>query len=163
MSITVLEATIDRAVKSTELRFHWKQNADEIPVKNLNYIAKSLYIYWKGVSEVFTGYWGGNPKDQRLFCAMGLYTMTMFFDKVIKGIDVNSAFAVEEVKKRLQPIRDIPWSKMLVIPSTPKATLRPEHLFDVINDLWQKNGARPYTLVITESVSKAELTRIELL
>ena len=136
LSITVVESMIERAIKTTSLRHLWKQNANEIPDSNIERIAKSLYIFWKGVSEVFPQYWGHKPTDQRLFCAMGLYTMILFFDKVMEDIDINSSKAVDEVKARLQPIKDIPWGdKLLVVPSTVKMHFRPEHLFDAINDL----------------------------
>jgi len=162
LKITVLEGMIQRAVKVTNLKFYWKQAADEIPLKDLQHVAKCLYVYWKGMSEVFSPYWGKKPKDQRLFSAIGLYTMIMFYDKVMQRVDVNSPQAVEQVKKTLEPIRDIPWGKMLQIPSTPKATFRPEHLFDAINALWQANGERPYTLRIDDPATKTEIIHLEL-
>lgn len=163
LSVTVLEGMIQRAVKVTNLKFYWKQAADEIPLKDLNHIAKCLYIYWKAISEAFPQYWGKKPKDQRLFCAMGLYTMIMFYDKAMEGVDVYSPQAVAQVKKRLEPIADVPWDQLLhVVPGTPKATFRPEHLFDAIHALWQANGQRPYALRIADPATKAELLHIEL-
>jgi DGQHR domain-containing protein len=143
LSITVVESMIERAIKTTSLKFRWKQNANEIPDTDLEFIAKSLYIFWKGISEVFAQYWGRKPKDQRLFCAIGLYAMILFFDKVMEKIDINSPKAVDEVKARLKPIEDIPWDKMLGVPATVKTHFRPEHLFDAVNGLWGENGKRP--------------------
>jgi DGQHR domain-containing protein len=156
LSITVVESMIERAIKATNLKFRWKQNANEIPDTDLEFIAKSLYIFWKGISEVFAQYWGKKPKDQRLFCAIGLYAMILFFDKVMENIDINSAKAVEEVKVRLKPIEDIPWDKMLAVPATVKTHFRPEHLFDAVNDLWAKNGKRPCTFRIPNPLEPKE-------
>lgn len=156
LSITVVENMIDRAIRTTSLKFRWKQNANEIPDTDLEFIAKSLYIFWKGISEVFAQYWGQKPKDQRLFCAIGLYAMILFFDKVMENIDINSAKAVDEVTVRLKPIEDIPWDKMLAVPSTVKMYFRPEHLFDAVNDLWAKNGKRPCTLRIQNPLEPKE-------
>jgi len=156
LSITVVESMIERAIKATNLKFRWKQNANEIPDTDLEFIAKSLYIFWKGISEVFAPYWGQKPKDQRLFCAIGLYAMILFFDKVMENIDINSAKAVEEVKVRLKPIEDIPWDKMLAVPATVKTHFRPEHLFDAVNDLWAKNGKRPCTFRIPNPLEPKE-------
>jgi len=156
LSITVVESMIERAIKATNLKFRWKQNANEIPDTDLEFIAKSLYIFWKGISEVFAPYWGKKPKDQRLFCAIGLYAMILFFDKVMENIGINSAKAVEEVKVRLKPIEDIPWDKMLAVPATVKTHFRPEHLFDAVNDLWAKNGKRPCTFRIPNPLEPKE-------
>ena len=45
----------------------------------------------------------------------------------------------------------MPWDKLQAIESTPKSTFRPEHFFDVIRDLWDANGVRPYTLIIRDT------------
>ena len=119
-------------------------------------------MYWKAVSEAFSAYWGKNPAQQRLFCAIGIYAMIQFFDSVMQYIDINAATAVNEAKKVLAPIRDIPWDKMTALPSTPKSTFRPGHLFDAINDLWQVQGRRPYALKIEEPLTKNVLVDIEL-
>jgi len=161
LKITVVERMIETAIKSTNLRWKWKQDANLIPASDLQYIGQSLYVYWKGISELFPDYWGKKPKDQRLFCAIGLYTMIQFFDKVMENIDINSPHAVQEIKNKLAPIRDIPWSKMQAIPSTPKSTFRPEHFFDAIKDLWAANGARPYSMIISDP-SGAELVNLQL-
>ncbi len=150
LNITVVEGMVERAIKNTSLKWKWSPDANLIPESHLKDIAQSLYVYWGGISEVFSEYWGKKPKDQRLFCAMGLYTMIQFFDKVMENIDINSAKAVQEVKARLEPIKDMPWGKLQFIPSTPKSTFRPEHFFYVIRDLWDAKGARPYTLTIRD-------------
>lgn len=162
LNITVVEKMIQQAITLTSLRFKWKADPEEIPRANLDYMAKALYVYWKAVSEVFSAYWGKNPAQQRLFCAIGIYAMTQFFDSVMQNIDINAATAVSEAKKVLAPIRDIPWGKMTALPSTPKSTFRPGHLFDAINDLWQVQGRRPYTLKIEEPLTKNVLVDIEL-
>ena len=163
LSVTVLEGMIGRAVKLTNLKFHWKQNAADIPAKDLQYIAKCLYIYWRAISEVFSDFWGRKPKDQRLFSAMGLYTLFLFYDRVMEGIDPASPQAINQVKKELSPIADLKWDKqMLSIPSTPKSTFRPEHLFDAINELWQANGKRPFTLKIKDPAAAGELVHLDL-
>lgn len=161
LNITVVEGMVERAIKNTNLKWKWNQNATLIPASDLQYIGQSLYIYWKGISELFPDYWGKRPKDQRLFCAIGLYTMIQFFDKVMENIDINSAHAVREVKDKLVPIRDIPWGKIQAIPSTPKSTFRPEHFFDAIKDLWAADGARPYSMIIRDP-SGAELVNLML-
>lgn len=161
LSITVVEGMVERAVKNTHLKWKWNQDANLIPGSHLQDIAQSLYVYWKGISEVFPEYWGKKPKDQRLFCAIGLYTMIQFFGKVMENIDVNSPHAVQDVKNKLAPIRDMPWGKIQAIPSTPKSTFRPEHFFYVIRDLWDANGARPYKLIIKDP-SGAALVNLEL-
>lgn len=143
LSITVVESMIERAIKTTKLRFLWKQDANEIPANDIERIAKSLYAFWKAISDVFPEYWGKRPKDQRLFCAIGIYAMIMFFDRVMENIDVNAPRAVDEAKARLDPIRDIPWDRMLTVPATVKTYFRPEHLFDAVNDLWGQKGDRP--------------------
>jgi len=164
LSITVVESMIDRAIKTTNLKFLWKQNANEIPANDLEHIAKSLYIFWKGISDIFPQYWGKRPKDQRLFCALGLYALIMFFDKVMENIDINSPRAVDEVKAKLEPIKDIPWDKMVAVPATVKTYFRPEHLFDAVNALWAESGRRPYKYRIpnpavpTEALVDLELT-----
>lgn len=99
LNISVVERMIEYAIKVTMLRFKWHQDASQIPPVNLDYVAKALYVYWKGVSEVFSDYWGKKQKDQRLFCAIGIYAMIRFFDIVMAGIDINSASAVEPSKK----------------------------------------------------------------
>ena len=161
LNITVVESMVERAIKNTSLKWKWNQNANLIPVTDLEYIGQALYVYWKGICELFLNDWGKKPKDQRLFCAIGLYTMIQFFDKVMENIDINSAHAVQEVKNKLAPIKDIPWGKMQAIPSTPKSTFRPEHFFDAIKDLWAANGVRPYPMVIRDP-SGAELVNLEL-
>lgn len=160
LNVTVVEGMVERAIKNTRLKWKWNPDANLIPESHLQDIAQSLYVYWKGISEVFSEYWGKKPKDQRLFCAIGLYTMIQFYDKVMENIDINSAKAVQEVKARLEPIKDIPWGKLQAIPSTPKSTFRPEHFFYVIRDLWDVNGVRPYTLIIKDPAG-AELVSLQ--
>jgi DGQHR domain-containing protein len=162
LSITVVESMIERAIKLTNLKYYWKQNANEIPATDLEYIAKSLYVFWKSLSDVFPHYWGLRPKDQRLFCAIGLYAMIMFFDKVMQGIDINSPNAVDLVKQKWQPIKDMPWGSIQAVPATVKTYFRPEHLFDAVNTLWQQGGKRPYNFVIKHPVSGDTLVDIEL-
>ena len=87
--------------------------------------------------------------------------MIQFFDKVMENIDINSPKAVQEVKAKLAPIKDMPWGKLQAIPSTPKSTFRPEHFFDAIRDLWEINGKRPYTLTIRDP-GGADLVNLEL-
>lgn len=162
LPITVLEGVIDRAVKNTQLRFVWKQDAADIPVKDLQQVAKGLYVFFKGVNEAFPQYWGKKPKEQRLFSAIGLYAMIMFYDRVMGGLDLNSANAVQRVKEKLNPIKDVPWGKMQAVPAAPKSTIRPEHIFDAVNDLWQKDGARPATFKIVDPMSGTALVDLEL-
>ncbi|MGM0686908.1 MAG: DGQHR domain-containing protein [Promethearchaeati archaeon] len=162
LNITVVEKMIQQAVTLTSLRFKWKTDPEDIPRANLEYVAKALYVYWKAISDVFSTSWGKNPAKQRLFCALGMYAMMNFFDVVMKDIDINLATAVTEAKKKLAPIGDIPWDRMLALPSTPKTNFRVGHLVDAINDLWQAEGHRPYTLKIEEPVSKVVLVDIEL-
>lgn len=161
LKITVVEGMVERAIKNTNLKWKWNQNANLIPESHFQDIAQSLYVYWKGISEVFSEYWGKKAKDQRLFCAMGLYTMIQFFDKLMENIDINSAKAIQEVKARLEPIKDIPWGKLQAIPSTPKSTFRPVHFFDAIRDLWDADGKRPYSLIIRDPAG-AELANLQL-
>jgi len=61
--------------------------------------------------------------------------LILFFERVMENIDVNSPKATEFVKQRLQPIKDLPWGEMKLVPSTVKTYFRPEHLFDAINAL----------------------------
>src|SRR4030042_5279768 len=138
LNVTVVQRMIDRAVKNTNLKYKWRANANEIPPIDLEYIAQALYVFWKAMSEIYAPYWGKNPKDQRLFSAIGLYTMVQFYDKVMENIDINAASAVEQVKERIKPIADLPWNKMLGLSSTPKSVF-PELLFDAVNQLWEAN------------------------
>jgi len=155
---------IERAIKITKLGFLWKQNANDIPAGDIERIAKALYIFWKATSDVFPKYWGKKPKEQRLFSAIGIYAMIMFFDKVMENIDINSPKAVDEAKARLAPIKDIPWDKMLTVPATVKTYFRPEHLFDAINALWDQNGSRPYKFRIPNPIdTKETLVDLELI
>lgn len=162
LQITVLESMVHRAIKNTSLRFKWKQNANDIPQSDIQEIATSLYVFWRGISEVYGQYWGKRPTAQRLFCALGLYTMVLFHDKVMENIDIHSANAGAQVKAKLDPIKDIPWDKMLPIPATVKTYFRPENLFDALNDLWQQNGARPFKWVIREPQTQTTLVEVEL-
>ena len=100
LKITVVEGMVERAIKNTNLKYKWNQDASLIPESHFQDIAQSLYVYWKGVSEVFHEYWGKKAKDQRLFCAIGLYTMIQFFDQVMEEINVDSPKALQEVKGR---------------------------------------------------------------
>src|SRR3990172_5472124 len=152
---------VEIAIRSSSLRFKWNQDANQIPQVNLDYIAKSLYVYWKAVSELFSTYWGKKPKDQRLFCAIGIYAMIRFYDMVMGQIDITAADAVEKVKSRFSPIKDIPWDKMQALPATVKTTFSPDHLFDAVNTLWQADGKRPYNLKIEDPTTKKSLVDIE--
>jgi len=162
LNITVVETMIFHAVSFTHLRFKWQQDAGQIPYVNLEYIAMALYVYWRAVSELFPDYWGKKPKDQRLFCAMGIYAMIRFLELALDQIDINAANAVDRVKSRLEPIKDIPWHKMGDLPSTPKAVFSPAHLFDAINALWQAQGKRPYRLKIDYPVSNVNIIDVVL-
>jgi DGQHR domain-containing protein len=160
--ISVVEEMIDWIIKSTYLRYSWNQDARQITAANLDVISKSLYVYWKAVATLYASYWGQSPKNQRLFCAIGIYAMMRFFDLVMTGIDINSADAVSQVMTKLAPIKDVPWANMQAIPGQVKATFRPDHLFDAINSLWQANGKRPYNLKIGDPNSDAVLVDLEL-
>ncbi len=162
LNISVVERMIQISIKVTSLRFKWSQDANQIPQVHLDYIAKALHIYWRAVSDLFSAYWGKKSKDQRLFCAIGIYAMLRFFDAVMNNIDINAADAVENAKSKLNPIKDVPWNKLLALPSTPKATFTPVHFFDAINKLWQVDGKRPYNLKIEDPISKSILVDIEL-
>lgn len=162
LNITVVEKMISMAVSSSNLRFKWHQDPSQIPAVNLEDIAKALYIYWRAVSELFSDYWGKMPKDQRLFCALGIYAMIRFLDPALAQIDINAVDAVDRIKSRLEPIKDIPWHKMVALPSTPRATFSPAHLFDAVNALWQAGGKRPYQFRIEDPASKLPIVDIEL-
>lgn len=162
LNISVGERMVELAIKSSSLRFKWHQDANQIPQVNLDYIARGLYVYWKAISELFSKYWGKKPKDQRLFCAIGIYAMMRFYDMVMMQLDITAAGAIEEVKTRFNPIKDIPWDKMQALPATVKTTFGPDHLFDAINTLWQVEGKRPYNLKIEDPATKKLLVDIEL-
>jgi len=152
LDITVVERMIDRAVKNTDLKFRWRPNAEEIPEADLRAIADGLYVFWRAVGETFPQYWGKRPAQQRLFSAIGLYTLIQFYDRVMKDIDVNSSVAVKEVRERLAIIADLPWNKMLGLPATPKSVY-PDLLFHALKELWEAKGARPHQFRIVNPES----------
>ena len=63
IDVTVVERMIDRAVKVTTLQQHWRQDANDIPAIELEYVAQSLYVYWNAVKETWPKYWGKRPRD----------------------------------------------------------------------------------------------------
>ena len=162
LQIPVLESMVQRAIKGTRLRYRWKENVNDIPTSDIDEIARSLFVFWQGISEVFAKHWGKRPKEQHSFCALGLYTMILFYDKLMQDIDTNSADAVLVVKTRLDPIKDIPWDKMRSIPATVKAFFRPENLFDAITSLWQQNGKRPSNWQLLDPQTQVPLVDLEL-
>ena len=154
LDITVVERMVDRAVKSTRLKFKWNEvDASEIPDKDIDEIAQNLFVFWKAVQETFPGYWGKKPKDQRLFSAIGLYTLVLFFDRIMADIDVVSADAVAKAKQGLKPFADIRWDDMSGLPSVPKGVY-PQSLFTALNLLLQNGTARPYTFKVVEPATK---------
>jgi hypothetical protein len=165
LDITVVERMIERAIKTTDLKFKWRANAEEITEADLRAIADGLYVFWVAISEVFPSYWGKKPTSQRLFSAIGLYTMIQFFDIVMRDIDIKSSTAVKTAKERLAPIKDLPWDKMQGIPTTPKSIGGRSYvdlLFYEINELWKANGVRPHRFAITDPETKVAVVDLEL-
>lgn len=161
LDITVVERMIERAVRNTDLKFKWQPNAEDIPDSDLRSIADGLYVFWRAVAETFPNYWGKRPATQRLFTAIGLYTLIQFYDRVMKDVDVNSAGAVKQVKDRLEPISDLPWEKMQGVPSTPKS-LWPDLLFQALKQLWEAEGKRPHQFTIVNPETKLPAVDLEL-
>ncbi len=161
LDITVVERMIDRAIKNTDLKFRWRPNAEEIPEGDLRAVADGLYVFWRAMSETFPNHWGRRPTDQRLFSAIGLYTLIQFYDRVMKDIDVKSNTAVRDVKRRLEPIADIPWHKMSGLPTTPKSVY-PDLLFHALKDLLEADGARPHRFTLVDPDSQLPIVDLEL-
>ncbi len=153
LDITVVERMVDRAIQNTSLRYKWNSDPSQIPDVDFAYIAQSLFVFWKAVQETFPSYWGKKPKEQRLFSAIGLYTLIEFFDQVMTGIDVISASAIPTVKGRIMALADLRWDEMLDLPSVPKG-LYPEVLFTALNQLLQHGTARPYQFRVVDPVTK---------
>jgi len=153
LDVTVVERTIDRAIARTSLKHKWNLDPSQIPDADFEYIAQSLFVFWKAVQETFPNYWGKKPKEQRLFSAIGLYTLIEFFDHVMTGIDVVSASAIPTVKDRIKPLADLRWDEMLDLPSVPKG-LYPAVLFTALNQLLQHGTARPYEFRVVDPVTK---------
>jgi DGQHR domain-containing protein len=147
LDVTVIERMIDRAAKITTLQQHWRQDANEIPVQELEYVAQALYVYWQAVRETWPQFWGKKPREQRLFAAIGLQAMIQLYDRAMEGIDVNSAAAVKQVQERLKAVSDIPWDKMSLLSSSAK-TAHLNHLVDAVKDLWDKKGQRPAQFLV---------------
>lgn len=148
LDITVVEKMIDRSVKSTTLQQHWREDANEIPAKELDYVAQSLYVFWGAVRDTWPQYWGKKPSEQRLFSAIGLSAMIQLFDRAMEGVDINSANAMQKAKGRLDLIRDIPWDKMELLSSTPK-TSHLNNLVDALKNLWDLKGSRPAKFIVS--------------
>jgi len=154
LDVTVVERMIDRAIQGTSLKYKWNTaDASQIPDADFEYIAQSLFVFWKAVQETFPDYWGRKPKEQRLFSAIGLYTLSEFFDQVMTGIDVISASALPNAKGRIKPIADLRWDEMLDLPSVPKG-LYPVALFTALNQLLQHGTGRPYQFRVIDPVTK---------
>jgi DGQHR domain-containing protein len=146
LDITVVERMIDRAIQRTSLKHKWNPDPSQIPDADFEYIAQSLFVFWKAVQETF-------PREQRLFSAIGLYTLVEFFDQVMTSIDVVSASAVPAIKDRIKPFADLRWDQMLDLPSVPKGVY-PEALFTALNQLFQHGTARPYQFRVVDPVTK---------
>lgn len=153
LDITVVERMIDRAIGRTSLKYKWNADPSQIPDADFEYIAQSLFVFWKAVQETFPSYWGKKPKEQRLFSAIGLYTLTGFFDRVMTGIDIVSASAIPTVKDRIKALADLRWDHMLDLPSVPKG-LYPDVLFTALNQLLQHGTGRPYQFRVVDPVTK---------
>jgi len=153
LDITVVERMIDRAIQSTSLKYKWNVDPTQIPDKDFEYIAQSLFVFWKAIQETFPNYWGKKPKEQRLFSAIGLYTLIEFFDPAMSSIDVISSSAVPMVKSRIKAFADLRWDEMLDLPSVPKGVY-PEALFTALNQLLQRGTARPYQFRVVDPVTK---------
>jgi DNA sulfur modification protein DndB len=153
LDVTVVERMIDRAIQRTSLKHKWNPDPSQIPDADFEYIAQSLFVFWKAVQETFPNYWGKKPREQRLFSAIGLYTLVEFFDQVMTGIDVVSVSAVPTVKNRIKPFADLHWDQMLDLPSVPKGVY-PEALFTALNQLFQHGTARPYRFRVVDPVTK---------
>ena len=153
IDITVVERMIDHAIQRTSLKHKWNPDPSQIPDVDFEYIAQSLFVFWKAVQETFPSYWGRRPKEQRLFSAIGLYTFVEFFDHIMTGIDVVSASAIPTVKNRIKPLADLRWDEMLDLPSVPKG-LYPDVLFTALNQLLQHGTGRPYQFRVVDPVTK---------
>lgn len=153
IDITVVERMINRAIAATNLKYRWNDDTSQIPDKDFDYIAQSLYVFWRAVQLTFPGYWGKKTKDQRLFCAIGLYTIVGFFNKVMQEIDPLSASAIEEARKRLEPLADLRWDKMENLPSVPKG-MYPDALFTGLNKILDHGTARPYHFRVIDPATK---------
>ena len=153
LDVTVVERMIDRAIPRTSLKHKWNLDPSQIPDADFEYIAQSLFVFWKAVQETFPDYWGKKPREQRLFSAIGLYTLSEFFDQVMTGIDVVSTSAIPTVKGRIKPLADLRWDEMLDLPSVPKG-LYPEILFTALNQLLQHGTGRPYQFRVVDPVTK---------
>jgi len=154
LDVTVVERMIDRAIQGTSLKYKWNPvDASQIPDADFEYIAKKLFVFWKAIQETFQSYWGKKPREQRLFSAIGLYTLIEFFDQVMTGIDVVSASAIPTVKDRIKPLADLRWDEMLDLPSVPKG-LYPDVLFTALNQLLQHGTGRPYEFRVVDPVTK---------
>lgn len=153
LDVTVVERMIDRAIQRTSLKYKWNPDPSQIPDADFEYIAQSLFVFWKAVQETFPNYWGKKPREQRLFSAIGLYTFVEFFDQVMAGVDVVSASAIPTVKGRIKAFADLRWDEMLDLPSVPKG-LYPEVLFTALNQLLQHGTGRPYRFRVVDPVTK---------
>jgi len=154
LDVTVVERMIDRAIQGTSLKYKWNPvDASQIPDADFEYIAQSLFVFWKAVQETFPSYWGKKPREQRLFSAIGLYTLVGFFDQVMTGIDAVSSSAIPMAKERIKPLADLRWDEMLDLPSVPKG-LYPAALFTALNQLLQHGTGRPYEFRVVDPVTK---------
>lgn len=161
IDVTVVERMIDRVISNTQLKHKWDIDTAKIPDSNFEYIAQSLFVFWRAFQETFPDHWGQKPKDQRLFCAIGLYTISGFFDQLMAGVDVVSTSAVPTVKDRIKPLADLRWDEMLELPSVPKGVF-PEILFSSLNDLLQYGTGRPYRFKVTAPGTKIDFVNQQL-
>ena len=161
LDVTVVERMIDRAITRTNLKYKWHTAPSQIPDANFDHIAQSLFVFWKAFQETFPSYWGQKPKDQRLFSAIGLYTIIEFYNQLMQGVEVLSSQAVPTVKDRIKPFADLRWDEMQGLPSVPKG-IWPEMLFDALNQLLQHGTGRPYTFKVVDPTYKLTFVDQEL-
>jgi len=153
LDVTVVERMIDRAISRTDLMYKWNDDTSQIPDADFEYIAQSLCVFWKAVQDTFPKYWGQKTKEQRLFCAIGLYTLIGFFNKLMQGVDPLSSSAVGEIKRKLKALADLRWDEMTNLPSVPKG-IYPDALFTALNQLLEHGTARPYHFRIIDPATK---------
>jgi len=144
INVTVVDKIIEIAITETRLRDYWrKSNANEITEGMKEKVARSLFVFWKAVSQFFPDYWGRKPSEQRLFAAIGLYSVMRLYDNVMQDVDVESNQAVPQAQEKLRPLEGLPWDKMQNLPTGTKHPY-PDALLDGLKDLWQARGERPY-------------------
>lgn len=161
LDVTIIEKMIERAITTTGLKRSWKTDANEITDNALEEIAKGLYVFWKAISETFPDVWGKKPTQQRLFSALGLYSVIDLYDQVMGGINVNSSTAINQAVQKFKIVKDLPWDKMQRLPAAAKAPYI-DLLIDALNDLWSAEGKRPFTFVIKMPETGEKLVELEL-